>query len=322
MYRIGIIGSRQDFHVQCLVEECAALKMQPVPIDFRNYPKYNLLTLAPDIFYDDLRLKGNIRLQDLHLLLIRNFFCTSEDQTENREDFTVSRERDGALLNLEYSFARIAETCLPVINTAAASRFHAEKAFQYFLLHSRGINVPRTLVTNNRAQIDRFIRELGHRVIVKPNAGGAEVVQPDAVFFEQNAAVLPARPFIFQQMVRGRSFRAYVLGGRIVAAAEIFYDRRFIDWREREQQVIACTPEAGVQEQIERAVRILGLAYCGVDYEWDDHNRQYYLLDFNPAALFTGFGKLVNINMAAEIAEYILAVLESGGNTWVFSRDK
>jgi glutathione synthase/RimK-type ligase-like ATP-grasp enzyme len=205
---------------------------------------------------------------------------------------------------------------IPVINDLWSSMFHRLKAYQYYLLHSNGISVPKTLVTNNLHKIRRFITDMDHRVIAKPNTSAAEVLMADNDFFEQNQHILKSRPFIFQQYVNGRSFRAYLLGGRIISMGEIHYDRRFVDWRERTNRIVTYKPEEPLKRQIEKAVRILGLAYCAVDIEYDDYTRKYYLLDFNPSALFTGWSRLVKMNMAGSIAEYLIEVLKRDGNIW------
>ena len=194
--------------------------------------------------------------------------------------------------------------------------FHRLKAYQYYLLHSKEIGVPRTLVTNNLHEIHQFIANLDCRVIAKPNTSAAEVLMADTGFFEQNQHILKSRPFIFQQYVNGRSFRAYLLGARIISMGEIHYDRRFVDWRERTDKIIPYNPEEPIRRQIEKAVRILSLAYCAVDIEYDDYTRKHYLLDFNPSALFTGWSRLVNMNMAEIIAEYLIGVLKRDGNIW------
>ena len=65
-----------------------------------------------------------------------------------------------------------------------------------------------------------------------------------------------------------------------------------------------------------RAVRLLQLAYCAVDIEYDNRTGKYYFLDFNPSGLFSGWSNLIDINMAAQIAEYLIEVVQDDGIIW------
>ena len=65
-----------------------------------------------------------------------------------------------------------------------------------------------------------------------------------------------------------------------------------------------------------RAVRLLQLAYCAVDIEYDRKTGKYYFLDFNPGGLFAGWSRTMGINMAAQIAEYLIEVVKNDGVIW------
>jgi glutathione synthase/RimK-type ligase-like ATP-grasp enzyme len=275
-----------------------------------------MLTLNDVFAYDDIHIPGEINIGDADLVYVRNFSANPSfagKRTEDVKDKTLNEIR---LLSLQFSLAKIMADRIPVINDLWSSMFHRLKAYQYYLLHSNGISVPKTLVTNNLYKIRKFIHDLDHRVIAKPNTSAAEVLMADTGFFEQNQHILESRPFIFQQYVNGRSFRAYLLGGKIISMGEIHYDRRFVDWRERTKSIVTYDPEESLKRQIEKAVRTLGLAYCSVDIEYDDYTRKHYLLDFNPSGLFTGWGRLVKMNIAGSIAEYLIEVLKRDGNIW------
>jgi glutathione synthase/RimK-type ligase-like ATP-grasp enzyme len=317
VYTIGIVGSKKDLHVRQLIGESGKKNIEAHVIDFTHFPKYNLLTVSPFTAYDDIGILKDIPVKRLNLLLIRNFavFHNSPVTTGDMLEAWSSRVRD--IVSLQYAFVNVMGRRIPVINHPYHSRVHSLKPYQYYFLHSRGIRVPETLVTTDMKKIRAFLERLDHRVIAKPCASGAEVVMADGEFFEKNKKIAERRPFMYQQFVSGRSFRTYLLGGRIVSSAEIFFDRTFVDWRERADKTVPCTLEEEVVLHIEKAVRLLGLAYCGVDIEYDSHTGTYYLLDFNPSALFTGWSRLVDINMAEKIIDYILMVLQNGNRVWL-----
>jgi len=140
-------------------------------------------------------------------------------------------------------------------------------------------------------------------------------VMADDAFFAAQARRLAPRPFIFQQYVGGRSYRAYLLGGRVVSAGEILHDRAHVDWRERSRGATTVDLEPRLEEELARAVRLLDLPCAGVDIELDAPSGIYYLLDFNPSALFVGWGRMCGADVAAMIADYLLE-LAHGGRVW------
>ena len=97
------------------------------------------------------------------------------------------------------------------------------------------------------------------------------------------------RPFMFQQYVAGRSLRAYTLGGQVSSMGVVRSDEKRVDWRAGPVQVERVEPEEALKLQIAKAVKLLGLSFCSIDIEHDDSDGKYYLLDFNPGALFTGW---------------------------------
>lgn len=306
-----------DPHVIQLAEESRRQGIEPHVIDFTHFPAYNLLTVSKPRGYDDIGIHDPVPVEKLNLLLVRNFRAHGREPVATPDGIERWSRGVGDSLGLQQAFVRAAGRHIPVVNHPDASRFHGLKPYQYHFLHSHGIRVPATLVTADRGTVSSFIERFGNRVVAKPCSSGAEVVMADNEFFERNEAVLGKRPFMYQQFVSGRSFRTYLLGGRIVSSGEIFFDRRFVDWRERVRKTTACTLETAAADQVEKAVRLLGLAYCAVDLEYDGQTGAYYLLDFNPSALFTGWSKLVTINMAERIIRYVAGVLGNGNRLWL-----
>lgn len=315
MDTIGIIGQKKDPHVMALAAEIKKRAGKPVVIDFSHFPKFNLLALNHISVYDDITVRDDIDSRDLDVIYIRNFGA-SRVRVNGKDDVRYHTSASSGVTALQFSFVNMMAARIPVINDLKAASFHRLKAYQYHLLRSKGFCVPKTCATNNRERAVKFIADEKRNAIVKPNASGAEVVKADQASFKQLTDVMPQRPFIFQQFVSGRSFRAYVLGGRIVSMGEIEFDRTFVDWRERVQRVIPYEPDKALRRDIEAAARTLQLAYCGIDIEYDNATGDYFLLDFNPSALFTGWSRLIQVNLAGQIADYLMEIIRNGGKIW------
>jgi glutathione synthase/RimK-type ligase-like ATP-grasp enzyme len=313
---IGILGQKNDAHVLSLSSELESRGATVLIVDFYNFPRFNLLTLNRDMCYDDIHVLQPLPLNDLDLLFVRSFSTRMPRALRNQEKCEAQSAETVAVHALKSSFIRIMEERIPVINSFPAMLFHRLKPYQYFLLDRNGIPVPGTMVTRNPIAARRFIAAHEGRVVVKPLAGGAEVVMAEGMLRETGMESPWKRPFMFQQYVAGRSLRAYTLGGQVSSMGVVRSDEKRVDWRAGPVQVERVEPEEALKLQIAKAVKLLGLSFCSIDIEHDDSDGKYYLLDFNPGALFTGWERLTGINMAARIAEYLLRVVKNRGEMW------
>ena len=316
MPTIGIIGFKTDPHVQLLVKEIERQRARAVIVDFYNFPRFNLLSIDEAASYDDIHIDETVRFPSIDLLFLRNFAYPFPANASNRLRFIEHSAGVRNNLVLQYSVVRMLEDRIPVINNLDSTLLHRLKSYQHFLLNAHGISVPQTLSTNNVEEIEAFLGKFPQGVIVKPGTSGAEVVMADREFFENNQEILKTRPFVFQQYVKGRSLRAYSLGGRAISIGEIIYDKRVVDWREKEIGVEPYEVKEALRAEIARAVKILNLVFCSIDIEYDTLTKKYYLLDFSPAPLFTGWSKTTKTNIAGEIADYLFRVLDNNGIIW------
>jgi glutathione synthase/RimK-type ligase-like ATP-grasp enzyme len=194
--------------------------------------------------------------------------------------------------------------------------YHRLKSFQHFVLARAGLPVPQSLYSNKVEEAKEFVSRFPNGAIAKPGTSGAEVVMADRTFFESTRDIMKARPFLFQQYLKGRSLRAYCLGGETISIGEIHYDEKYVDWREKKSRIEVVEADANLITQIAVATNTLKLPFCSIDIEYDACTRKYYLLDFSPAPLFLGWSKLIEADIAGEIANYLLAVIDNGAVLW------
>ena len=314
---IGIFGRKVDRQVTDLRDALDRLGVEPVVVDFHNFPRFNLVSLQREtVRWDDINLPCPAELDRLELVHLRSA-CSEElapEATPSSLDapkIAAHYRRQVARLALQLGLARRLARRVPVLNPVRAFVHHRQKGHQYRLLARAGLPVPRTLVTADLERARAFASEMESQLagaVVKPQAGGAEVVRADEAFFAAAAPHRGRRPYVFQQYVKGRSLRAYLLGGRVVSMGELEYDRRLVDWREHVQRALPHTPSARLARTLAHAVRLLEMPYCGVDLELDQTTGQLYLLDFNPSALFASWGRMTGTDMAGLLAEYLIEV--------------
>jgi len=323
--KIAVFGRRRDAEAKALQAALLALGAEAVLVDFLGFPRLNQSSqgyLDRQLSFDDMLQAGTIELGEFDLIALRTMCFDTFDEgqltagplDEQAVQIGLFHRRQVAKLAFQQSLlARLGER-VPIVNPAASFRFHRLKAYQHQLLLRHGLPTPAAIATSDLARARDFAARFDGKVVAKPLTSGAEVVMADEVFF---ASCSSSRPYIFQQYVKGRSLRAYLLGGRIVTMGQVHHDQRIVDWRERTQSMSPFEPPAELAAQMQRAVRLLELPYCGMDVEFDERTERYYLLDFNPSALFVGYGRLMGLNMAERIATYLLEVLKRGGDPWL-----
>ncbi len=325
MTRIGLFGRKNDPHILAIEAAVRKAGGVPVVVDFHNFPRFNLVEMGSRLRFDDIHLPGVIDLDTLDAACLRTTCFTwptlpaagsrRKEQAGGAKDLERERTRmtrqvrgEVVRIAVQTALMRVLARRIPVVNPPDAVRHHRQKARQHQLLRRHGIPTPAAVTTNDPARIHAFLREHEGRVVVKPQASGAEVVMADAAFLEANAEVLEARPFLFQQFVSGRSFRCYVVGGRVVSMGEILHDRRHVDWRERSRGAVPVTPSSSLEALVRKAVQLLDLPFCAIDLEEDAPTGRVYFLDFNPSALFTFWSRTLEVDIAGHLADYLVAL--------------
>ena len=320
MRKIGIFGRRDDPHVLALKAAIEKAGAKPQVIDFKSFPKLNQcsygLRIAPT--FDDIRERAPYPVADLDAAIVRSVhsLALSCEQVEcmSNAEIASRHRRQIALVSFQLSLHLALAEHIPVINPPHAHLFHRQKGWQHQRLLKTGIPTPSAIVTNNRKKALAFTRTLQGRVVVKPQAGGAEVVMADEGFFRENNTL--DRPYIFQQYVKGTAIRVYALGGEVILASEIHYDKKHVDWRERVESIKPHTLSEELSKQVREAARLLNLPFCGIDIEHDEYSNKFYFLDFNPSAYFLFASRKTGVDIALHLAQYALKVSRNGRGFW------
>jgi [lysine-biosynthesis-protein LysW]--L-2-aminoadipate ligase len=319
--RIAILGRKIDAEVVALHAALAALGVEPLVVDFHNFPRFNLACLGERARFDDAHVPAPIDLGALEAVHVRSACYDPWPDADDTDPGSRARlGRHGreqvAKLAFQASLASLLARRAAVLNPPAAFRFHREKGYQHALLRRHGIPTPEALVATDLEAARCFAASLGFRAVSKPLTGGAEVVVANDSYFAGCARARRSGPWMIQRLVRGRSVRMHLFGGEVASAAEILHDGARVDWRERTLGTAPFEPDAALAALAGRAVRLLDMPICGMDVEIDSATGRAYVLDLNPSALFVGYSRLTGIDMAARLARYLVSVVEHGGDAW------
>ena len=319
MTRVGILGRKLDAQVKALERALLGEGAEVFVADFHAFPKLNRATVEGDAHFDDILSATPFSLAEMDVVHMRTTSYTELDENDLPDistDIVGHHTQQHAKLVMQLSLAEMLARRLPVVNPANAIRLHRQKPYQHHLLMKSRVSTPRMLVTNDVERARQFVRSMPRGAVAKPLASGAEVVRADEAFFAKNARRLEARPFIFQQYVKGRAIRAYVFGGPVASAGEIHYEKQYVDWRERVDSIEPIELDQALESEVRRAVRLLDLPACGIDIEYDEYTGSYYFLDFNPSALFVVWSRSIGVDIALCFARYLMDVARTG-ETWV-----
>ncbi len=189
-----------------------------------------------------------------------------------------------------------------LVNSPEANAQHSRKPWQLTLLHQAGLPVPPWLATNDGGQLRAKVDAWGGAVY-KPLAGGATVRRVTEEDLEPaRLELLTAAPVLFQQFVEGVSVRAYVVGGKVVAAAEIHSDD--LDYRRAEGEVRPTRLNAEESAVALCAAQACGMPFSGVDFVRG--TARSWLLECNPSPMFAVFEDKTGADIAKPLANLLL----------------
>lgn len=199
-----------------------------------------------------------------------------------RHRYAAERERQSFITGFVLALGRAGAR---LVNAPAALDQHFVKTEQLARLRAAGVPLPRTLATNDPSALRRFASDVG-AVVYKPLAGGAlcRRIVPEDLEGERLAALARA-PVLFQEEVRGKNVRVYVVGGRVAAAYEIVSDE--VDYRGSEKGVCEVGLPEGEAEASVRAARACEMLFTGLDLKRRDDGT-FAVLECNPSPMFAG----------------------------------
>lgn len=201
---------------------------------------------------------------------------------------------------------------VPVLNRASAIGRARDKLRCLQLLASRGIPVPRTVMTQGAGRLDRLLGLVGGPPVVLKLLRGTQgigvMLAETAESFESVVHTLGSlgQSLLVQEFVaesRGRDIRALVLGGRVLAAVR--RTARLGEFRSNIHRgataELVRLPDSYAQVAAE-ASGLLGLELAGVDML--EGARGPLVLEVNACPGFEGIEKATGVDVAGEIVRF------------------
>ena len=301
MGNVLIVGGTQDPEVQRVCKEVRVRGGKAIRLDTEAFPQDARLSL----FDGEVRVERR-KLPPIQSIYLRNLNCYALASKHSQELTTRPYglmaqygEKRALLTSLLLGFH---DAGVPMINTFEANAQHSRKPYQLHLLREAGLPVPRFIATNDPRAARGFVRRV-KQAIYKPLAGGATVrdVTTEDLSGERLAA-LSAAPVLFQELIHGVSVRAYVVGQRVAAAAEIHSPE--LDYRLEETEVLPTSLSAAETQAAVAAAKVCRMPFTGVDLIRRQNG--FTVLECNPSPMFAVFEEKTGLNVAHPLAGLLL----------------
>jgi RimK family alpha-L-glutamate ligase len=291
--KVAILGSRSGWHEVRLSRALSERGVEPVVGPVTG--------LAASIG-DGVRLTAaGLPLDDCGAVVVRAIPSGSLEQVIFRID----------------ALHRLARLGVPVINSPRCVERSVDKYFTSTLLEDAGVPTPRTRVCERVDDALAAFEALGGDVVVKPLFGSegrgiVRVSDPDLAYRTCRALEVARSVFYLQEFVPhgGRDIRAFVVGGRVVAAMI----RRASGWKTNVSQG-ARTEPAVLSAELESlslgAATLLEADYAGIDLLHAEDGR-VLVIEVNGIPGWRGLQQTTDVDIAGVIAEHAIAAVERG----------
>jgi glutathione synthase/RimK-type ligase-like ATP-grasp enzyme len=301
MSTVLITGSPQDPQAKRVAKAIRSLGAEAVYLNSESFPDRVKMSIEDGV----LRI-GSKRYRKPSSVYLRGFHAHAlpEDYEQEMRDRPkgLMAQMDEKLAFLSSAMLTYEAQGVPVVNGPWANAQHSNKPYQLALLKDAGLRVPAWIATNEPTAVRRFVKKHG-ATVYKPLSGGATVraveerdLSPDRL------SALQYAPVLFQKRIDGISVRAYVVGNKVVAAAELHSTE--LDYRRKEDAVVATNVSAEERRMVVAAAKACDMRFSGVDFIRGA--RKPYLLECNPSPMFAVFEDKTGLSVSEPFARYLV----------------
>lgn len=192
-----------------------------------------------------------------------------EDQYYLYADWFIEymRRRERFAFQLSWLFT-LCSSGIPILNPPEHGSVVQLKPFQIQAAHRCGLNVPKTLITNDPKMVLEFAKEVGE-VVFKPSMGGGLCQVLDAAAMEQ-LETISASPVTFQEKIQGKSVRLTLVGDSFVSA--VIIPSECLDYRadpayfEGKVTYEAIDIPGTLVDTCRALMKTCGLLFAGIDF--------------------------------------------------------
>lgn len=313
-----LLGPHEDPHLARLDEALRAQGAEGRLVDSRALPFGPRVSFSPT---DEVSHLGGVSLSSVTGAFVRAIpprhpaFARPPTNVEGytSDEVRVAEAEGGALRDtvsaaLELLWSR----GVPVLNPPVAGVYEQQKPLQLSCARRAGFLIPRTLVTNDPEEGERFVREViegGGECVAKPVRGGAyaSLVTPD----DERLQSLARAPVILQERAPGADVRVLLLDHEVLAAVRL-EGTRAVDFRQDpayqrgEARYVPLELDVEVRRQLVSVQAGLGIPFAGADLRLDEATGRCTFLEMNAAPAFLELEEKSGVDVTSALVERLL----------------
>jgi hypothetical protein len=296
-----ILGVEEDDHARFMLDHLRHRGADAELLDSRWFPDTCTLSLDPASRAGQLVLPSGRRLAlaEIRSVYWRNYAGVAPRPLENEEQSYVAFNDARSLFE-----SLLQWPTLRWVNGRRAFEWHQTKPLALAEVAALGVPVPRTLLTNDPADVAAFAAAVP-RALFKPVQGGAHArrIEPRHLT-PANLEHLRLAPVTLQEEIVGTNLRVFIAGPR---AFGIEVRTTAIDFRDDPAvQLIPFELSPELEDWSRRAAAALDLVWTGIDWRRTPEG-EHYFLEANPSPMFLGFEAATGLPLTESLTELLLA---------------
>ncbi len=225
--------------------------------------------------------------------------------------------------------AELAVNALPMIgdfawiNYPTRERLANSKPVQLFAARRVGLEIPRTVITNNPDEVRRFIATTRGQVVYKASSPPRNIAPDKALFTVlitdealTNLDLIRITPGIFQERIdKAYELRITVIAGRLFAVkidSQALAETQ-LDWRHAQHDVAyeTVTLPTAIASKINAFMDTLGLVYGAFDFIVTPDGR-YIFLEVNPGGAYMWIEAATGLPITPALADALIECCDPG----------
>lgn len=299
--QILILGDAQDEHALHLYQSLRKKRIKVNYLDTYLFPTKLHLSFKINANQGSICFPNEQRInwEEIQSIFWRNFNQVGIPQLEDsHQEMLAFNDTISALKSM------IKACPTHWVNSWDAYEFHRQKPLQLKKVHSLGVKIPQTVITNSPQEVMEFAQKQ-EKVIFKPVYGGAttkplteELLDP-----ERLKLALKIAPITLQEYIPGTNIRTFVIGEQVYSA-EI--RSSYLDFREdNNHKLIPLTTPEWIKKQSLAIKKALFLEWTAIDWRLTPDG-DYLFLEANPSPMFLYFEQETGFPITENLIELLL----------------
>lgn len=190
------------------------------------------------------------------------------------------------------------------------------KVYQLKLAKKLGFNVPRTIITNDFIELEKFIQSCNSNIIIKPLSMGriespvdVKLIYTNKVRKEhiENIQKFTLTPAIFQEYIEKEfEVRVTVIANKVISAVVKSQENEDtkVDWRRKKLKFIPFKLPDRIERKCVKLLEELNISFGAIDLIKTTTN-QYFFLEINPNGQWAWLEIESDLKISDEIIKFL-----------------